>query len=133
MLDTNVLLHFVNEAAGHLDIERKMRLVRTDNMRLSTIGFTELRHKILAGPGRVKKARLERLAAVVASIDVLPFYIDAAERAAQLMTLLKVSGKSNNWPDVMIAGHAAAAGHTLVTDDAALLKTPGIRAVNWRT
>ena len=56
----------------------------------------------------------------------------AAEHAASIMALFDATGRRNIWPDVLIAGHAANAGYRLVTDDAALLRTPGLDAVNWR-
>ena len=52
--------------------------------------------------------------------------------AALVMHTLERGGKVNNWPDVMIAGQSIAAGRVLVTDDAALLALPQVKAENWR-
>jgi tRNA(fMet)-specific endonuclease VapC len=131
-LDTNVVLHLANQSEGAERIERRMRQVRADNMRLSAVGFAELRFKILAGEGRVKAAHLARLEAIVSTLEVEPFTMEGADCAASIMQQLQPVGRRNEWPDVLIAGHAKAAGHMLVTDDASLLAVPGLRTVNWR-
>ena len=125
-------MHLANQAVGHLNIERRLATVGAENLILSAIALAELRTKILRGAGRVQKDRLERLAVIVSSMKVEPFTQAAAERAALIMAHLETIGKRNEWPDVLIAGQAAAAGYRLVTDDAALLATPGIDTVNWR-
>lgn len=132
LLDTNVIMHLANEVAGSEGIERNMRAVGVAHMRLSAIAFTELRHKVMSGAGRVKAVRLERLRVIVEGMTVEPYTVAAAEFAAQLMTDLQATGKRNEWPDIMIAGHAIASGYTLVTDDAALLSIQSVKAVNWR-
>ena len=132
LLDTNVFLHLANRSLGHENIEWHMSEAGADYLRLSAVTLAELRNKILRGPGRVKQERLAYLNVIVASMRVEDFTAAAAERAAQIMTQLEASGTRNEWPDVLIAGQAAESAYTLVTDDAALLNTPGVASVNWR-
>lgn len=103
-----------------------------NSLRLSAIALAELRTKILRGAGRVKKANLERLTIIVNSMQVEDFTSAAAESAAVIMNGLEAIGARNEWPDVLIAGQAANAGYTLVTDDSALLATAAVKSVNWR-
>ena len=86
----------------------------------------------MSGAGRVKAMHLERLRVIVEGMTVEPYTLAAAEYAAQLMTDLQATGKRNEWPDIMIAGHDMASGYRLVTDDAALLSIQSVKAVNWR-
>lgn len=131
MLDTNVFMHLANEADGYLNIERHFEEASASNLRASAITLAELRNKVLRGEGRVKKHRLEKLAVIVSKLVVEDFTAAHAERAALIMSNLQAIGKRNEWPDVLIAGQAAASGYTLVTGDAALLATPGLSAVSW--
>lgn len=108
-----------------------MRALGVARMRLSAIAFTELRHKVLTGAGRVRAVRLERLSVIISGIEVEPYGVEAAEQSAQIMARLEAHGKRNEWPDIMIAGHAKAAGYRLVTNDKALLMTPELDTVNW--
>lgn len=132
LLDTNVFMHLANEAPGHRNIERHIELAGAASLRASAITLAELRTKVLRGNGRVKRIHLAKLAAIVSKLVVEDFTVLAAEHAASIMALLEATGRRNTWPDVLIAGHAASAGYRLVTDDAALLRTPGLDAVNWR-
>lgn len=133
LLDTNVFLHLANRVAGHEHIERHMTDAGANSLRLSAISLAELRNKILRGTGRIKQERLAYLNIIVASMRVESFTAAAAERAAQIMAHLEAVGRRNEWPDVLIAGQAAESGYTLVTDDAAMLATPDVISVNWRT
>ena len=109
-----------------------MAAAGANSLRLSAVALAELRTKILRGAGRVKKANLERLTIIVNSMRVEDFTSADAERAAHIMSGLEAAGMRNEWPDVLIAGQAANAGYTLVTDDSALLATATVKAVNWR-
>ena len=53
-------------------------------------------------------------------IPIEPFDLDSARRAGQLRAELFRAGKSPGAPDVMIAGHGLAQGHTLLTRDKGL-------------
>lgn len=125
-------MHLANQSAGHQNIERHMAAAGADSLRLSAVALAELRTKILRGEGRVKKANLERLTIIVDSMQVEDFTSADAERAAIIMNGLEAIGARNEWPDVLIAGQAANAGYTLVTDDSALLATAAVKSVNWR-
>lgn len=125
-------MHLANQSAGHQNIERHMAAAGANSLRLSAIALAELRTKILRGAGRVKQANLERLTIIVNSMQVDDFTRADAECAAQIMSGLEAIGMRNEWPDVLIAGQAANAGYTLVTDDSALLATVTVKAVNWR-
>lgn len=132
LLDTNVFMHLANKSAGHENIERHMAHTGADHLRLSAIALAELRTKILRGEGRVKKENQNRLKVIVDNMQVQDFTRADAECAAVIMSGLEAIGTRNEWPDVMIAGQAANAGYTLVTDDSALLATAAVKSVNWR-
>ena len=101
-------------------------------MKPVSVTLAELRFKILRGEGRVKKEKLQALTLIVGRVRVDPFTARAAESAALVMHTLERAGKVNGWPDVMIAGQSISDRRVLVTDDAALLQLPQVKAENWR-
>lgn len=132
LLDANVFMHVANKASGYLRLEQCIIDAGAASLRISAVTLAELRFKLLRGEGRVKKESLQALALIVGRVKVEPFTARAAECAALVMHALERGGKVNNWPDVMIAGQSIAARRVLVTDDAALLALPQVKAENWR-
>ncbi len=66
---------------------------------------------------RAERARVEVL---LRQIPIESFDRDAARRSGELRAELQRMGRTPGAPDVMIAGHALSAGHTLMTRDRAL-------------
>lgn len=132
LLDANVLIHLANRADGSENIEMHIAKAGASALRLSAITVAELRRTIVRGHGRVKQDNLQRLRSLASQIKIEGFNAPAAEQAGDFMAALEAAGERNEWPDVLIAGQAAASGYTLVTDDAALLAMRGVAVENWR-
>lgn len=84
---------------------------------LSTVAVFEVLSGVEFTKSRSERARVEIM---LRQIPLEAFDVDAARRAGELRGELLREGKSPGAPDVMIAGHALAAGHTLVTRDRSL-------------
>jgi len=81
---------------------------------LSTVAIFEVLSGVEFTKSRAERARVE---VMIRRIPVEAFDLDSARRAGEIRAELQRAGKSPGAPDVMIAGHALAAGHTLVTKD----------------
>jgi tRNA(fMet)-specific endonuclease VapC len=84
---------------------------------LSTVAVFEVLSGVEFTRSRSERAKVEVL---LRQIPLEAFDLDAARRAGEIRAELQRSGNTPGAPDVMIAGHALAAGHTLVTRDRAL-------------
>lgn len=84
---------------------------------LSAVAVFEVLSGVEYTKSRSERARVEIL---LRRIPIEAFDLDSARRAGELRAELLRVGRSPGAPDVMIAGHALAGGHTLVTRDRAL-------------
>ncbi len=84
---------------------------------LSTVAVFEVLSGVEFTKSRSERARVEIM---LRQLPIEPFDLDGARRAAEMRAELQRMGMSPGAPDVMIAGHALAAGHTLVTRDRSL-------------
>ena len=84
---------------------------------LSTVALFEVLSGVEFRRSRAERAKVEVL---LRQIPLEPFDLDSARRAGELRAELQRAGRSPGAPDVMIAGHALAGGHTLVTRDRSL-------------
>jgi tRNA(fMet)-specific endonuclease VapC len=84
------------------------------NPSLSAVAVFEVLSGIEFTKSRSERARFE---IYLRQLPIEPFDLDSARRAGELRADLLRSGRSPGAPDVMIAGHALAHGHTLVTRD----------------
>jgi tRNA(fMet)-specific endonuclease VapC len=84
---------------------------------LSTIAVFEVLSGVEFTKSRSERAKVELL---LRQILLEPYDLDSARRSAELRAALQRTGRALGAPDVMVAGHALAAGHTLVTRDRAL-------------
>ncbi len=115
-LDTTVLIEVLRgdrRTLSEIDRLEGGRLVPV----LSTVAVFEVLSGVEFTKSRSERARIEL---VLRQIPWESFDLDAARRAGELRAELQRLGKSPGAPDVMIAGHALAAGHTLVTRDRSL-------------
>ena len=81
---------------------------------LSAVAVFEVLSGVEFTKSRSERARVEIL---LRQLPIEPYDLDSARRSAELRAELQRAGKSPGAPDVMIAGHALSAGHTLVTRD----------------
>jgi len=84
---------------------------------LSTVAVFEVLSGVEYTRSRSERARVEIL---LRQIPIEPFGLDAARRAGEFRAELMRTGRTPGVPDLMIAGQALAAGHTLLTRDKAL-------------
>lgn len=115
-LDSSVLVDVLRGDARALDL-----LDRVESRGLTPVLSSVAVFEVLSGVeftrSRSERARIEVL---LRQIPIEAFDLDSARRSGELRAELLRLGKSPGVPDVMIAGHALAGGHTLVTRDRAL-------------
>ncbi len=128
LLDTNVCVDLFR---GRSEVIRRMGMVGPDDCAVSAVTAYELRTGIhrCSQPDRELK-KLEQLLSVV---RVLAFDKTAADEAARIRRFLEKSGQKSGPYDVLIAGHALAAGLTLVTNNTAEFgRVSGLPLQDWR-
>jgi len=112
LLDTNILSDLVRNPRGR--IARRIAEVGEQNVCTSIIVAAELRY----GAAKAGSARLEaQLAAVLDTIEGLPFEPPADVAYGALRAELEQQGRPIGANDMLIAAQAVALGHTLVTDN----------------
>lgn len=129
-LDANVLIDLLrgdSKTLSQLDRLEREGLRPT----LSAVAVFEALSGVEFTKSRADRVRLE---VTLRQIPIESFDLDAARRAGELRAELLRSGKSPGAPDVMIAGQALSAGHTLVTRDkslAAAARAHGVSVVDY--
>ncbi len=96
---------------------------------LSAVAVFEILSGVEFSKSRSERAKVELL---LRQIPIEPFDLDGTRRAGELRAELQRTGRSPGASDVMIAGHAVASGHTLVTRDRSLSEAAsslGLRVV----
>ena len=112
LLDTNILSDLVRNPRGR--IFDRIKEVTERNICTSIVVAAELRY------GAAKKASLRlttQLEAILHAIDVLAFEQPADAVYGELRTRLERAGQSIGANALLIAAHALALGHTVVTDN----------------
>lgn len=127
LLDTSIISNLVAEPSG--PAARSIARIGAPQVCTSIIVAAELRY------GAVKKgsARLtDRIEAVLAALDVLPFQSPADAVYGKLRSDLERRGQPIGANDLLIAAHALALDHTLVTDNAReFARIPDLAVENW--
>lgn len=125
-LDTCVLVELLRGDARTL-----AQVDRLEQQGLSPVLSAVAVFEVLSGV-EVTKSRSERarIEVFLRQIPIEEFDLDSARRAGELWAELLRSGRSRGAPDVMIAGHALAKGHTLVTRDRRLAETAAALGVS---
>lgn len=127
LLDTNVCLDFA--LARSDSVRDRIAAAFSKGLAISTVTLAELRvgaRHIEADPEDDK--RLDRFVRIVA---VAPFDEAAAEAYGRVARLIGIKRRSF---DRLIAAHALALGHALVTNNAEdFSEVPGLKVENWRT
>ena len=127
LLDTNILSDLVRNPRGR--ISDRIKEVTERNICTSIVVAAELRY------GAAKKASLRlttQLEAILHVIDVLAFEQPADAVYGELGTRLERAGQSIGANALLIAAHALALGHTVVTDnEREFSRVKDLRVENW--
>lgn len=127
LLDTNVISDLVRNPQGR--VAERIRKVGEAQVCTSIIVAAELRY----GAAKKGSSRLtSQLDAVLAALEVLPFEAPADVHYGSLRFLLERAGKPIGANDLLIAAHALALGHTIVTDnEREFARVRGLQLENW--
>lgn len=127
LLDTNVISELVRHPKGR--VSEHIREIGERNICTSIIVAAELRF----GAVRRASARLSaQLDAVLGTIAVLAFEAPADVIYGKLRADLERIGRPIGANDLLIASHAVALGHTLVTDnEREFSRIEGLSLQNW--
>jgi tRNA(fMet)-specific endonuclease VapC len=127
MLDTNTVSFIVRDQHPHL--QTRLRELPLSALCISAITQAELLYGLARKPGATAlKAKVD---AVLLRLDTLPWDHGAAHVYAPLRASLEASGQPLANLDTLIAAHALALGHVLVTNDQALRRVPGLQVEDW--
>lgn len=112
LLDTNIVSDLVRNPQGR--VTQRIRDVGEAEVCTSIIVAAELRY----GAAKKGSARLSaQLEAVLGALEVLPFETPADIVYGRLRTELERAGRQIGGNDLLIAAHAVALGHVVVTDN----------------
>jgi len=127
LLDTNILSDLVRHPHG--PISHRIKEVKERNICTSIVVAAELRY----GAAKKASSRLTmQLEAVLHAIDVLAFEQPADAVHAEIRTLLERAGQTIGANDLLIAAHALALGHSVVTDnEREFSRVQDLRVENW--
>lgn len=127
LLDTNILSDLVRNPRGQ--IFDRIKEVKEQNICTSIVVAAELRY----GAAKKASSRLTmQLDAVLHAMDVLAFEQPADAVYGELRTRLERAGQSVGANDLLIAAHALALDHTMVTDnEREFSRVKDLRVENW--
>ena len=127
LLDTNILSALVRQPQG--PIADRIALVGEQNICTSIIVAAELRY----GAAKRDSPRLTRqLETVLGAVDVLALEPPADSVYGELRARLERAGQTIGANDLLIAAHALALGHAVVTDNEREFSRVGdLRVENW--
>jgi tRNA(fMet)-specific endonuclease VapC len=127
LLDTNILSDLLRNPRGR--VAENILRVGENQVCTSIIVAAELRY----GIAKKGSARLRgQLEAIFAALDVLAFEAPADDAYARIRARLDQSGKPIGANDLLIAAHALALGHTVVTDnEREFSRIPELSVENW--
>jgi len=127
LLDTNILLDLVRHPHGR--IRDRIKDVGQQNICTSIVVAAELRY----GAAKKDSSRLTmQLEAVLDAIDVFALEQPTDAVYASLRADLERAGQSLGANDLLIAAHALALGHTVVTDnEREFSRIDDLRVENW--
>ena len=110
VLDTNTLIYFFK---GMGNVSSRLLEIPPREISIPSIVVYELEVGIAKSTSPQK--RLEQLASLVATVNVLPFDLQEAKRASQISVVLEKQGELIGPYDILIAATASANHATLVT------------------
>jgi tRNA(fMet)-specific endonuclease VapC len=127
LLDTNIVSDLIRSPQGRA--AGQIKVVGETHVRTSIIVAAELRF----GAHKRGSPRLtERLEAVLAVLEIVPFEAPADAVYGQIRALLEQTDTPIGGNELLIAAQAIALGDTVVTDnDREFGRVEGLRIVNW--
>lgn len=129
MLDTNILIYTIKNKP---EAVRQRFEAHDGEICASSVTAMELLYG--AHKSQAVRRNLDAVEGLLCRLDILDFGLGAAEHAGQIRAELAVSGNPIGPFDVMIAGHARAAGLCLVTNnEREFARIDGLRLANWAT
>jgi tRNA(fMet)-specific endonuclease VapC len=127
LLDTNIVIYTMKNRPQRV---KKRFQQHHGQMGISTVTIGEL--VFGAEHSQQVERNLADLEALAARLEVLPFDNQAAYHFGQIRAALYRTGQPIGPYDMMIAGHARAAGLKLVTNNVKEFKrVPGLLLENW--
>jgi tRNA(fMet)-specific endonuclease VapC len=132
MLDTNVLMHFVNDERRYAKILKHIDRIGKARICISSITVHEVHTKLIKA--KVSKDKIEALAAVLAQFTVHNFTSKAAIESAKVRAALEIKGVKIGALDVLLAGHAKSDKAVLVTNNTGEFnRVHGLKVEDWIT
>ena len=127
LLDTNIVSDLVRHPRGR--IADRIEKVGEQQVCTSIIVAAELRY----GAAKKGSVRLTRqLEIVLSAVDVLALEAPTDAVYGELRARLERTGRSIGANDLLIAAHALALGHTMVTDnEREFARIDDLRVENW--
>ena len=127
LLDTNILSDVVRQPQGR--IADRIAQVGEQHVCTSIVVAAELRY----GAARKASSRLSaQLEAVLSALDVVALESPVDTIYGELRARLERTGQSIGANDLLIAAHALALGHTVVTDnEREFSRITDLRVENW--
>ncbi len=130
MLDTDILVYFINRKPGFERIARRMSGRSPGEVRLSAITLAELRFGIAKGEFRSEDGKA--LEGLLELLQVDDFPGRAAEDYGEIRASLERLGRKIGPNDLLIAAHARRLGAVLVTNNEREFRhVPGLTVRNW--
>jgi tRNA(fMet)-specific endonuclease VapC len=129
LLDTNTCISVMRNERSAV---ARMSAVSPGDCAISTITSYELYTGVEKCSDPVRERT--KVEALLKAVHTLPFDLAAARRAAGIRAALESQGRPIGPYDVLLAGHAVAAGLVLVTANTAeLTRVAALALENWRT
>jgi tRNA(fMet)-specific endonuclease VapC len=127
LLDTNILSDLVRNPGGV--VATRISSVGEDSVCTSIVVAAELRYGAL----KSTSAKLsERIDLILSALEILPLELPADREYAALRHHLTRQGTPIGPNDLMIAAHALAHNHTVVTGNVReFSRVPGLKVENW--
>ena len=130
MLDTDILVYFINRKPGFERIARRMSGRSPGEVRLSAITLAELRFGIENGEFRSENTKT--LTGLLELLQVDDFPTGAAQDFGEIKAALLSKGKPVGPYDLLIAAHARHLRAVLVTNnEREFRRVPGLSVQNW--
>lgn len=127
LLDTNIISEIARNPSGPAG--QRFALQERSALCTSVVVSAEVRFGLRSG--KVAERTSAAMVAILDYIRVAALERDVAESYAEIRTVLKNAGRPISANDYFIAAHALALDATLVTDDAAFARVPGLKVENW--
>ena len=127
VLDTNIISYVLKRS--HSPIANRFRRTPSADIAMSSIVEHELRYGVALMP---KEAPLPLLVdEALSKLTIYPWDSACARQCALLRTHLGSTGLTLSYADAMIAAHALALRLTLVKNDRAFTRIPGLAVEDW--